>query len=57
MIRVVKENKWARILSLPRSKDSPTKHYLVEASGPRGWIPQSDYVTLKKAIGVYKGLS
>jgi hypothetical protein len=55
--KIIKKNKWARIVSFPKTANFPLKHYVVEASGPYGWILQSDYVTRAKAQGIYKGLS
>lgn len=55
--KIIKKNKWARIWSYPKTKHRPLRHYLVEASGPHGWIAQSDYVTRAKALEIYKKLS
>jgi hypothetical protein len=50
--RIIKKNKWARIKSENRGE-----YYLVEASGPHGWIAQSDYSTKQNAERIYKRLS
>lgn len=50
--KVIRKNKWARIKSYDNGKQ-----YVVEASGPHGWIAQSDYVSRGKALAIYKGLS
>lgn len=55
--KIIRKNKWARVWSYPVTKHMPLRHYLVEASGPHGWISQSDYVTREKAFGIYKRLS
>ena len=50
-VKIVRKNKWARI------KSHGNGEYIVEASGPHGWILQSDYVSRDKATDIYKRLS
>ncbi len=50
-MRVVRKNRWARIM---RHMEGV---YTAEASGPRGWIIQSDYTNWKKAQEIYRKLS
>lgn len=50
MAHYVRKNKWARIMKYG-------SQYVVEASGPHGWIPQSGYTNWTRALGIYNGLS
>jgi hypothetical protein len=48
---VVKENKWARIRSVGQGL------FITDASGPVGWVPQTDYADKAKAEEVFDFLS